>query len=516
MSLEENRKEKQNIGKVFLVGAGPSDVELITVKGKRLLEEADVIVYDRLMGSGLLMWGNVKAAYINVGKTAGHHPIPQDQINRILVTEAEKGKRVVRLKGGDPLVFGRGGEEAEALGKAGVPFEIVPGITSAVAVPAYLGIPVTHRNLASSLHIVTAHKKDGTLPDIRYKALTEGGGTLVFLMGLHTIRNVMEGLLKEGIEPDLPAAVLERGTTARQRKVVGTVGDIAQKTAEAKIESPAIILVGEVAAFDGMEWFDRRPLAGVKIAVTRPRERISKLSAMLREEGAEVLELPSIRIVPVEDKKEISRELGKIQEYTWIAFTSPSGVRIFREELHKRQMDVRRLSQVKIAAIGEGSRKELEEWGLFPDLVPDLYDGEHLGAALAARLAPGEKVLLPRARAGGRKLVEKLVEAGAEVTDLPMYDTLYESCSYLNYREEFEEGKTDYVIFTSASTVRGFVKSAAALDFSKVTALCIGPMTQKEAAGAGMKTYTAESATLSSLVELAKKAVQEDKKHGEA
>ena len=208
MSLEDNAK---GTGKVWLVGAGPSDAELLTVKGRRLLAEADVIVYDRLAGVGVLAWGRPDAVYIDVGKRAGHHPIPQEEINRILVEQAEEGRRVVRLKGGDPLVFGRGGEEASALKRAGVPFEIVPGITSAIAVPAYLGIPVTHRDLASSLHIVTAHKKDGSLPDIRYQALVEGGGTLVFLMGVHTIRSVTAGLLAEGMSPDMPAAVLERG-----------------------------------------------------------------------------------------------------------------------------------------------------------------------------------------------------------------------------------------------------------------------------------------------------------------
>lgn len=516
MSLEDNQTEEQKTGTVYLVGAGPSDVELITVKGKRLLEEADVIVYDRLMGNGILMWGNEKASYINVGKTSGHHPIPQDEINRILIREAKKGRKVVRLKGGDPLVFGRGGEEAAALGGAGVSFEIVPGITSAVAVPAYLGIPVTHRDLASSVHIVTAHKKDGTLPDIRYRALTEGGGTLVFLMGLHTIRAVMEGLLREGIEPDLPAAVLERGTTARQRKIVGTVGNIAALTEEASVRSPAIILVGHAADFTGMEWFDRRPLAGVKIAVTRPKERISRLSSMLREKGAEVLELPSIRVVPVEENEKLSRELEQIGTYTWLVFTSPSGVRIFRRELSGRKVDVRSLSHLKIAVIGEGSRRELEEWGLFPDLVPDVYDGEHLGSALAERIRQGEKVLLPRARAGGRKLVEKLQEAGAVVTDLPTYDTLYDTCPYVDYEEEFFNGGTDYVMFTSASTVRGFVKSAPSLDFSKVTALCIGQMTCREARDAGMKTYTAREATLDSLVELAIQTVREEKEYGKA
>ena len=242
MSLETDTQKSDKTGKVYLVGAGPSDVELITVKGKRLLEEAEVIVYDRLVGNGILMWGSRHARYIDVGKRSGHHPIPQEEINQILVREARKGQKVVRLKGGDPLVFGRGGEEAAALKKAGIPFEIVPGITSAIGVPSYLGIPVTHRDMASSVHIVTAHKKDGSLPDIHYRSLAEGGGTIVFLMGVSTIGNVMAGLLEEGMAPDMPAAVLERGTTSAQRKIIGTVGDIAQKAVREQVQSPAIIL----------------------------------------------------------------------------------------------------------------------------------------------------------------------------------------------------------------------------------------------------------------------------------
>lgn len=516
MSLEKAMQDKKKgcgKGKVYLVGAGPSDAELLTVKGRRLLGEAEVIVYDRLVGNGVLMWGNKNARYINVGKKSGHHPIPQDEINQILVREAEEGQMVVRLKGGDPLVFGRGGEEASVLKKNGIPFEIVPGITSAIGVPAYLGIPVTHRDMASSVHIVTAHKKDGSLPAIHYRALAEGGGTLVFLMGVSTIQSVMEGLLKEGVSPEMPAAVLERGTTARQRKIVGTVKDIAEKAIEKKVQSPAIILVGEVASFRDMEWYDQRPLAGMKIMVTRPRERISRISSMLREEGAEVLEAPSIRIVPVEKNEELTRALAAIREFTWIVFTSPSGVRIFREELKKRRTDIRSLSHLKIAVIGEGTARALEEWGLYPELMPEKYDGSHLGGALAAAVKKGEKVLIPRARIGNRELTQKLEDAGAVVTDLPIYDTEYETFSWIDYKKEFEENHS-WAMFTSASTVRGFVKSAGDLDFSKVRALCIGEMTEKEASLAGMKTFTAAKPTLQALVELAEEAAAKEKKDG--
>ncbi len=514
MSLETDTQENRRVGKVYLVGAGPSDVELITVKGKRLLEEADVIVYDRLVGNGILMWGGRNARYIDVGKRSGHHPIPQDEINQILVREARKGQRVVRLKGGDPLVFGRGGEEAAVLEQAGIPFEIVPGITSAIGVPSYLGIPVTHRDLASSVHIVTAHKKDGSLPDIHYRSLAEGGGTIVFLMGVSTLGNVMEGLLREGMSPDMPAAVLERGTTAAQRKIVGTVGTIAGKAARAKVQSPAIILVGYVAAFQAMDWYESRPLAGRKILVTRPRERGSRLAAMLRGEGAEVLELPTIRIEPVTEKEPLSRALAGLETFSWIVFTSPSGVRVFREELKKRRQDARSLAHLRIAAIGEGTAGELEAWGFYPDLIPEQYDGDNLGEALAASVQAGERVLIPRARAGNQELVRRLKEAGARVLDLPIYDTEYESFPWMDCEREFETGNC-WAMFTSASTVRGFVRTAGELDLSKVTALCIGEMTAGEAKRAGMRTFTAARATLRDLVDLALQMAAEEREDGE-
>ena len=327
------KQRRQGKGVVYLVGAGPSDAELITVKGKRLMEEADVIVYDRLVGSSILSYGNNEAEYIDVGKRAGFHPIPQEEINKILAAEAEKGGKIVRLKGGDPLVFGRGAEEAEYLNAQGIAFEIVPGITSAVSVPAYLGIPVTHRDMASSFHVVTAHKKDGSFPDISYDALVKGGGTLVFLMGVHTVKDVAEGLLKSSMPPETPAAVLERGTTARQRKIKGTIADIARKAVEEKVQSPAIILVGQAAGEEQMEWYDKRPLAGKKFVVTRPREQKDKLSALLREKGAEVLEAPTIRIVPIEENPALDEALEKVADYSWLAFTSPTGVQIFRDYL---------------------------------------------------------------------------------------------------------------------------------------------------------------------------------------
>lgn len=490
-------------GVVYLVGAGPSDAELITVKGKRLLEEADVIVYDRLVGNSILSYGNKEAKYIDVGKRSGYHPIVQEEINQILVDEAKKGGKVVRLKGGDPLVFGRGAEEAEYLNSQGIAFEIVPGITSAVSVPAYLGIPVTHRDKASSFHVVTAHKKDGSFPEIAYHALTEGGGTLVFLMGVHTIKSVAEGLMKSKMPPETPAAILERGTTARQRKIKGTIGNIARKAKEENVQSPAIILVGQAASEEQMEWYDKRPLAGRKFVVTRPREQKDKLTALLREKGAEVLEAPTIRIVPIQENPALDAALENLEDYGWIVFTSPTGVEIFRDYLKKNSIDNRKFRHLKFAVIGEGTAGKMKEWGFYPDLMPEIYDSVHLAKTLTEHVDKDEKILLPRARMGSRELTDILEEAGISVADLPLYDTCYESQSFIDLKKEFEEGISDYAVFTSASTVRGFVNAASDLDLSKVTALCIGEKTEEEARKSGMITYTARQADVKSLVLLA-------------
>lgn len=514
MNYENNYRDiketKYPNGKVWLVGAGPSDMELITVKGRRVLEEADVIVYDRLAGQGVLTYGRKDAVYICVGKNAGHHPVPQEEINRILVREAKKGQRVVRLKGGDPFVFGRGGEEALVLKQEGIPFEIVPGVTSAIAVPAYQGIPVTHRDAVSSVHIITAHRKDGGIKREQYEAYVHTGGTLVFLMGVSALPKLCAGLIGAGMPEDMPAAALERGTTARQRKITGTVGTLAKRAAEAEVQSPAIIVVGDVCRLTELEWYEARPLAGKKILVTRPKERASKLAEMLREEGAEVLELPSIRIEPIRENALLKAALDRIEQYRWMAFTSPGAVEVFFGELKKQRMDIRKLSGIKIAAVGAGTARELENYNLFADLMPEIYDGEHLGKALGEVCEDGDAVLIPRAAGAGMEIITALRENGVEmIADIPIYETCREEISYVDYKREFEDGVTDYAVFTSASTVHGFAKAAKGLDFGRVKALCIGKQTAAAAKSYGMQTDTAAEATLAALVELAVRTAEE-------
>lgn len=530
-------------GKVWLVGAGPGDAGLFTLKGKEVLENADVVVYDALVGAGVLAMIPEKAELIFAGKRSGNHYLKQEDTNRVLLEEAQKGKNVVRLKGGDPFLFGRGGEELELLAENDIPFEVVPGITSAFAVPAYNGIPVTHRDFCSSVHVITGHKRGNNTYDIDFKALVDTKGTLVFLMGIAALPDLAKGLLEAGMDADMPTAVLERGTTADQHRIVGTLGTIVDICSQRTILTPAIIVVGKVVSLqEDFAWFEKRPLAGVKVCVTRPKELISTMSALLRKEGAEVLEMPSIALKPVEDKASLQKAIKELSDglYQWIVFTSPSGVRIFMEELFA-QNDIRALANVKIASIGKGSEKALNGYGLKSDFLPSVYDGETLGKELAEKLQEGDHVLIPRAAIGNPQLVEELSKkAGVSVDDIATYDTVYETPRALDEHAAMESGEKDetlsssseplkaaglprpsavgrfdLAVFTSASTVKGFTESLKGMDFTKVNAVCIGKQTQAAALEYGMKTWTASKATLKDLVECVIVAAKELKEERE-
>ena len=501
-------------GKVWLVGAGPGDPGLFTVKGKQALENAEVVVYDALVGKSILAMIPREAECINVGKRASHHIMVQEDINRVLLEKALEGKKVVRLKGGDPFLFGRGGEELELLAENGIPFEIVPGITSAFAVPAYNGIPVTHRDFTSSVHVVTGHRRSGADYDIDFEALVRTGGTLVFLMGISTLKDLCEGLISHGMDPDMPAAVLEQGTTAKQRRVVATVGTLAEKAAEAGIKAPAIIIVGKVCSLaEKFAWFEGRPLFGKRILVTRPKELISQMAEKLRRKGAEVLELPAIETKAIRPNTGLVEILASDAAFDWLVFTSPSGVRIFFEEV-RDICDIRRFAGARIAAIGEGTAKELKKHGLFTDLVPEVYNGRALGEALAERCISeqaaagtedgsiGVRILIPRAAAGTKELTDALSAIPhAEILDVPVYDTAYASSAVIDEKLEFENREIDYAVFTSASTVRGFAGACEGLDFSLVNAVCIGRQTKAAADALGMKTWMSEKATMDSVID---------------
>ena len=532
-------------GKVWLVGAGPGDLGLFTIKGLEVLQNAEVVVYDALIGDAVLTLISDRAEKINVGKRAGNHRMTQEQINRTLLEQALAGKRVVRLKGGDPFLFGRGGEELELLVENNIPYEIVPGVSSAFAVPAYNGIPVTHRDFTSSVHIITGHRRSSADADsvgIDYEALVRTGGTLIFLMGLSTLPVIMRGLLNAGISPEIPAAVLERGTTAGQRRVLATVSTLEEETERARIKAPAIIVVGEVCRLaESFSWVEKLPLAGRKVLLTRPKELISGMAGRLRKMGAEVLEMPAIETVPIEPnplledcftdgfddclKKDPDESCdpgktpGKID---WMVFTSPSGVRIFMDWFLSDH-DIRALAGIRFAVIGEGSAKKLRQYGIRPDFLPTVYDGETLGRELAQKIRPERenssgipaavRVLIPRAAIGSRELVEELKKAGdIDILDIPTYTTEYVTEGIVDARGQIENGEIHYAVFTSASTVRGFSAVMKDADLSGIKAICIGRQTRAAAETLGMKTRMAEKATLDALLDAVVQCAAEDRK----
>ncbi|MDO5116428.1 MAG: uroporphyrinogen-III C-methyltransferase [Synergistaceae bacterium] len=473
-------------GRVALIGAGPGDSGLFTLRGRELLEAADCVVYDRLVGDGVLAMMPPSAEKISVGKCGGVHSVPQREIENILVREAQKGRFVVRLKGGDPFLFGRGGEEIEALIRGGIAFEVVPGVTSALAGPACAGIPVTHRGVARSVHIITAHTKEGGIARVDYEALARLGGTLVFLMGAMAVAEICEALLRAGMAEDTRAAAVENASMAAQRLIPGTLAALPSACAEQGLKSPALIVVGEAAAFaESFAWKRFLPLAGRKIIVTRPRERSGRLSAMLRARGAEVVELPCI------STRRIRAGLPDFSEYGWLGFTSVTGVEAFFELLAENGRDIRSVGAAKIAAIGPATAGALRERGLLTDYMPELYDGLHLARGIA-ELARGEAALLLRAKNGSPELTVELKALGVRFTELPLYETIYE-------KAEIIPREADTAIFTSASTVRGFKAAMPELEIK--LACCIGEQTAAEARRAGFeRIITAPTATLESLV----------------
>ena len=488
-------------GSVILVGAGPGDPGLLTQKGRHALENAQVVVYDRLVSPAILDLIPPDAQAIDVGKESSHHLVPQEEINRILLRKAQEGYRVVRLKGGDPFLFGRGGEELELLEEAGIPFQVVPGVTSALAVPCYGGIPVTHRDYCSSLHIITGHARAGAELHIDFDALRRTKGTLVFLMSVTSLPQICQGLLGAGMEPEMPAAVIERGTLPGQRKVVSTLENLPRDAAAAKIKSPAIIVVGKVCQLsDRFDWFDALPLKGTKIVVTRPADRSGSLTGKLRSLGAEVIDYPCIRTVPRDPAVELDLAIGRLQEYKCLVFTSPAGPNIFFDRLHALGKDARALGGLTVAAIGPKTAQALKKQGIIPDIVPETYDSLHLAKALEHVSGP---VLLCRASKGSNAVPDLLSQKGIAFEDVACYDTVYASPDPEKVMPLLDKPLT--VTFTSASTVRGFVESLPDGDFRNVTGVCIGKQTQAEAQKYGIATVVSEEATMESLIECIRK-----------
>ncbi|HVC32465.1 MAG TPA: uroporphyrinogen-III C-methyltransferase [Chloroflexota bacterium] len=477
-------------GRVYLVGSGPGDPGLLTLRGKACLERAEVVVYDRLIDPALLALAPARAECLFVGKEADHQLLRQEDINRILVDRAGAGKTVVRLKGGDPFVFGRGGEEAEALAAAGISFEVVPGVTSAVAVPAYAGIPLTHRDFASSFTVVTGHE-DPEKPESRldWQQLAAGAGTLVILMGLGNLEEIARELTAHGRPPTTPVAVIERGTRPSQRTVLATLADVAERARAAKLGSPATIVVGDVAALrDRLAWYDNRPLFGKRILITRTREQAGTLAALLAERGAIPVELPTIRIEPPADWGPVDHAIDELDRYAWAIFTSANGVRCFFERLEHRGLDVRTLKGVRLGAIGPATAAALAAWHLRVDFSPSTYVAEAIVEGMKQLDLAGQRVLLPRAQDVREVLATGLASLGALVDDVAVYQTRPAGDADLA-RRLFEAGEVDVATLTSSSTVKNLVSllgERAQQLLSRVTLASIGPITSQTARELGL------------------------------
>ena len=483
---------KENKGMVYLVGAGPGDPGLITVKGLECIKAADVVIYDRLAGPGLLAHRRPDARCIYVGKKPDHHALSQAEINKLLVEEASRGQMVVRLKGGDPFVFGRGGDEAEELAGQNIPFDIVPGVTSAVAVPAYAGIPVTHRNHTSTLAVITGNEdpeKDDS--SIQWAKIATGAGTLVFLMGMGNLPAISSKLMEHGRPPGTPVALIHRGTHPEQRTLVGTLDNIAGLAAKAGFKNPAVIVVGEVVKLrDSLRWFEKKPLFGKRVLVTRSREQASVLSGSIRRLGGEPVEFPTISITDPADYAPMDSAIGQLAKYHWIIFTSVNGVRYFFDRLRHLERDIRDLHGIRIGAIGPQTQKTLLELALRVDYVPGEYRAEEIVAGLRDKIEPGQRVLLPRADIARQALPEGLAQLGAVVDEVTAYRTV---TGRGDAPEQLARGDIDIITFTSSSTVRNFVELLGGYKVSDLTGralvACIGPITGQTALELGLPVH---------------------------
>lgn len=489
-------------GTVYLIGAGPGDAGLLTQKAARLLAQAEVVVYDRLVGEEVLALMPEAAEKINVGKQAGHHPVPQDEINLILLQKANEGKRVVRLKGGDCFLFGRGGEELELLAEHGVPFEVVPGVPSPIAATAYAGIPVTHRDYCASVHFITGHrKKDGAL-NLDYASLVRLDGTLVFLMSVASCEEIMQGLMAHGMPPDMDCAVIENGTRPEQRKFVSTVRELAQTVRTHNVVSPALLVVGRVCALsDRFDWFSRLPLHGKRVLVTSPSGSASRLRAELQALGARVSALPAIETVP------LACAIPPLSGFQAVAFTSPFGVECFFARLADAGKDARALSGLTVCAVGARTAQALAHFGIRADLVPASYSGEALGHAMtqSGAVQNGQSVLLARARQGAPELSDILAAHGISVCELPLYETRQKEM------DDFCPADYDWITFTSASGADSFArmcKTAQRGGTQGLSALCIGEKTAERARALGMRVSVAKQATIHSMIEFLREAAQ--------
>ncbi len=501
------RAERGSAGKVFLVGAGPGDPGLITVKGREYISQADVIVCDHLASKSLLAYARTGVELIDAGKEGSAHTLSQEAIARLLVEKAREGKKVVRLKGGDPFVFGRGGEEAEVLVEAGIPFEVVPGISSAVAAPAYAGIPITHRSYTSSVAIITGHedpnKEESSIP---WKALAQMG-TVACLMGVKNLEKNTRALIDNGAEPQTPVALIRWGTTARQETLTGTLQDIAEKARTRGLRPPVVMVVGGVVNLrDRLNWFETRPLFGKRIVVTRAREQASDFAAALDELGAEVVEFPTIEILPPESWDDLDTAIQNLDRYDWLIFTSVNAVTALLERLQVLGKDIRGLKGLKICAIGPQTASAISEKGVRLDFVPKEYRAEAIIEGMKKEVLQGASILIPRAKIAREVLPEELRLLGAKVTVAEAYRTELPQGDTSSIKELLEQKKIDMVTFTSSSTVKNFAAMFSSDDFGKlmegVTVASIGPITSDTASEQGLEVHVMPAEyTIAALVD---------------
>ena len=494
-------------GKVYLVGAGPGDPGLITVRGAELMRAAEVIIYDYLAAKQILQLARSDAELIYVGKKGSEHTLGQEGINQLMVDRAREGKMVVRLKGGDPFVFGRGAEEAQELVRAGLEWEMVPGVTSGVAAPAYAGIPVTHRDFASDLALITGQEDAGRTGEsqIDWEALGKWKGTLVFYMGVKNLSIICDNLIRHGMSVDMPAALIAWGTTVRQRTLTGTVGTLGDLAQQYGFAPPAIILIGKVVLLrEQLQWFEKRPLFGKRIVVTRSRAQASELVERLKELGADILECPTIRVEQSEDVEPLREAINCISEYHWVIFTSVNGVDGFFQALLAEGHDARCLSRAQVCVIGPATAQRLREHGIVAELIPERFVAESILEALSQTDdLKGKRVLLARADIARADLPEGLSKLGAMVDEVTAYRTVVDDSARDELIEALGENSVDWITFTSSSTVRNLLSQVGLDNFSqkKFRIASIGPVTSATIKKMGLKVdVQAEEYTIAGLI----------------
>lgn len=479
-------------GVVYLVGAGPGDRDLLTLAAEKAIKSADVVVYDRLVSDEIMKLIPADTKLINVGKNVGNHPVPQERISEILVEEAQKFQKVVRLKGGDPFLFGRGGEELQLLVSNGIEFRVIPGITSSIGAATYGGIPVTHRDYCSSVHMITGIGKRGTDPNINFPALVELNGTLIFMMSVGSIDYISNGLLDAGMDPNMPCGVVENGTRSYQRKVVSTLKNLASDVKQNSIKSPALIIVGRVCSLsEDFDWFSKLPLIGKNILVTQPKSKASRLAEFIRDAGGNPI------LYPVIETNYIRPINPPFDDFKVLAFTSSAGVESFFDDLIEKGKDARSLSKKIIIAVGSQTAAALKNYGVVADFVPSKFDGKTMIKEFAksgkARLEDG--VLLLRAEKGSEETIEELQKWGARYIDYPVYRT-----NYVDH-DPLDMDNIDWITFTSKSCVSGLLSTQDNDRFKGKKAICIGRQTENLASESGFKTYVSDEATIVSMLD---------------